>query len=53
MRFSNTSKLTSFRNAKKYLLLDNKKKLTKDEFNDANKAYLRWKCINAGKDRSK
>ena len=52
MRFNNTSKLASFRNAKKYLLLDNKKKLTKGEFNDVNKTYLRWEYIKASKNRA-
>ena len=52
MRFNNTSKLASFRNAKKYLMLDNKKKLIKDEFNDVNKTYLRWEYIKASKNRA-
>ena len=52
MRFNNTSNLASFRNVKKYLLLDNKKKLTKDEFNDVNKTYLRWEYIKASKNRA-
>ena len=34
------------------LFLDNKKKLTKDEFNDANKTYLRWEYIKASKNRA-
>ena len=51
MRFKNTSQLTSFRNAKKYLLLGNKKILTKHEFNDANKTYLQWEYIKASKNR--
>ena len=53
MRFINISKFASFRNAKKYLLLGNKEKLTVDEINHANKAYLRWEYFKTSKNRAK
>jgi hypothetical protein len=53
MHLNNRSKILSFINAKRYLLLTQTKILTKDEIKHANKTYLRWEYIKASKSRTK
>jgi hypothetical protein len=53
VHLNKTFKFSSFRFAKNYLLLANKKILTKDEINNAKKAYLRWEYFKASKNRAK